>query len=60
MTPDITKLQIGDTVTVPVNSWTSLPPQKGKVVYIHPKRRFFTVQFDNGIKESYCAHGSLD
>ncbi len=24
-----------------------------KVVYIHPKKRFFTVEYENGVKESF-------
>lgn len=52
-------MQIGDVVSI---KKTALNPDdlssgkmlcKARVIYIHPKHRFYTVQFDNGIRESY-------
>lgn len=55
--PDIATLEVGDSVMAPVFNWCAMAPQKGTIVYIHPEKRFFTVQFENGIRESYCTHG---
>lgn len=58
--PDINALAIGDGVNVPINCLHDVPKQQGTVVYIHPERRFFTVEFEEtGIRESYCAYGPL-
>ncbi|MDO4810562.1 MAG: hypothetical protein Q3985_01330 [Eubacteriales bacterium] len=27
--------------------------RKARVIYIHPKHRFYTVQFESGVKESF-------
>ena len=59
--PDINALAVGDEVCVPINCIPSIPKQLATVVYVHPKKRFFTVEFkDTKIRESYCAHGPLD
>lgn len=29
------------------------PPQPGTVIYVHPKGRFFVVQFDSGFSEAF-------
>jgi len=61
--PDINKLRIGDTVRMPMSHQNGLFPQEGKVVYIHPKLRFFTLEFvceSNRIRESYCAYGPVN
>ena len=58
--PDINKLRLGDLVRMPMSHQGGLVPQEGTVVYIHPKLRFFTLEFtgDNyRIRESYCAYG---
>ena len=58
--PDINQVQIGDEVCLPITYAKDLEPQKGRVAYIHPKKRFFTVEFDgNHIRESYCAYGPI-
>ena len=60
--PDIKKIQIGDTVRMPLSYQTGRRLLEGKVVYIHPKLRFFTVEFTGEnyrIRESYCAHGPV-
>ena len=48
-------LRIGDKVTLPVVPFTT--PLSGTVIYIHPKRRFFRVEFTNElgdkIREGY-------
>lgn len=31
----------------------STPPEEATVIYIHPKGRYHTVVFENGIRESY-------
>lgn len=28
-------------------------PMVGTVIWVHPKKRFYVVQFQNGLKESY-------
>ena len=49
------RLSIGDKVTLPVVPFND--PLKGTVIYIHPKRRFFRVEFTNDlgdkIREGY-------
>lgn len=55
--PDVETLKLRDDVMAPIGCWFVAPAQKGTVVYIHPEKRFFTVQFENGIRESYCTHG---
>ena len=39
------RLAIGDKVRLPVVPFTT--PLSGTVIYIHPKRRFFRVEFEN-------------
>jgi hypothetical protein len=61
--PDIHVLQVGDTVRMTISFQSGRKLMEGKVVYIHPKLRFFTVEFsgeDYRIKESYCANGPAD
>lgn len=42
-TPTLSKMQSGPEAR----------PQPCKVVYIHPDHLFYTVEFENGIRESY-------
>ncbi len=43
---DIFKLKIGDVVHVPIYPKVRTAIlEPGRVVYIHPKKRFFTVEF---------------
>ena len=61
---DIFKLKIGDVVHVPIYPKVRTAIlEPGRVVYIHPKKRFFTVEFliESGarIRESYNAYGPL-
>ena len=61
--PDIHGLQVGDSVRMPISFQSGRRLVEGKVVYIHPKLRFFTVEFtgeSSRIKESYCAYGPVD
>ena len=58
--PDIETVKIGDEAVLPISCINNLPPQKGHVVYIDPKKRFMTVEFEeSGIRESYLAHGPI-
>lgn len=60
--PDISKLELGDMVRIPLSFQNGLTLQYGQVVYIHSRRRFFTVEFSAGrnrIRESFCAFGLL-
>ena len=60
--PDIHGLRVGDTVRMPMSFQSSRRLMEGKVVYIHPKLRFFTVEFTGEnyrIRESYCAYGPV-
>ena len=57
--PDIKTVAIGDEAIMPISGINNLPPQRGHVVYIHPQKRFMTVEFENGIRESYCAYGPM-
>lgn len=53
-------LRIGDTVTVITERCDmehvrfETVPTKGKVVYIHPAGRYYTVEYDNRIRESFA------
>lgn len=42
-------IHLGDEITARINygmeGGTLLPPEKGRVVYIHPEGRFFTAEF---------------
>lgn len=59
--PDMDALAIGDEVLVPIVCLPNVDKQIGKVVYIHPEKRYFTVEFpDSKIRESYCSHGILN
>ena len=59
--PDIEKVQVGDTVKVPMGFLKDAPIVKATVVYVHEKKRFFRVMFDGTkIKESFCAYGPLN
>ncbi len=60
--PYIRGLQVGNTLRMPISFRSSQRPTEGKVVYIHPKLRFFTVEFRGEayrIRESYCAYGPV-
>ncbi len=60
--PDIKNMKLGDTVYVPVTFDHNFEFHEGKIVYIHPELRFYTVEFQCGesrIRESYCAYGPL-
>ena len=54
-------LKVGDTLTLPI--YPEHQPKEGKVVYIHPKGIFFTVEFDTpyGVKvrESFPMSGPV-
>lgn len=61
---DIFKLKIGDVVHVPIYPKVRTAVlEPGRVVYIHPKKRFFTVEFSmesgSRIRESYNPYGPL-
>lgn len=61
---DIIRMKLGDEVRLPVFPRThALGFDVGKVVYIHPKKRFFTVEFVTAsgaaIRESYNPAGPL-
>lgn len=61
--PDINKLRIGDVVRMPMSHQSGMTTQEGTVVYIHPKMRFFTLEFiceTYRIRESYCAYGPVN
>lgn len=58
--PDIDRVKVGDEVNLPVTFLNDMPSFAGYVVYIHPKKRFFTVEFEKShIRQSYCAYGPL-
>ena len=52
-------MQVGDIVhvksVVPDERTQALRTlmRKARVIYIHPKHRFYTVQFESGVKESF-------
>lgn len=61
---DIRKLRIGDEIDLPLHPNITDPPHSvGRVVYIHPQKRFFTLEFTSKagekIRESYVPHGPL-
>ena len=60
MNPDIRELQIGDIVCKSPAFLIGARPLEGKVVYIHPKLRFYTLEFpceSSRIRESFCPYG---
>lgn len=58
--PDIDKVAIGDEVSLPICEVSKGEKMPGRVVYIHPEKRFFTAEFEKThTRESYCAHGDL-
>ena len=58
--PDINAVAIGDEVSLPICMVSHDELMRGRVVYIHPQKRFFTVEFEGShIRESYCAYGPL-
>lgn len=52
-------MQVGDIVHVQSavpdqrTQSTRMVTRKARVIYIHPKHRFYTVQFESGVKESF-------
>ena len=47
-------MEIGDRIRVPAPVYDIHAGKRiGRVVYIHPQHRYFTVQFANGLKESF-------
>ncbi len=53
-------LQVGDSVKARIyygmSGGSTLPPEEGTVVYVHPERRYFTLEFrfrDGAFRESY-------
>ena len=61
---DIFKLKIGDVVKMPVYPKVRTAfLETGRVVYIHPEKRFFTVEFTtetgSHFRESYSPYGPL-
>lgn len=61
---DIFKLKTGDVVHVPIYPKVRTAIlEPGRVVYIHPQKRFFTVEFSmesgSRIRESYNPYGPL-
>ena len=58
--PDIDRVAIGDEVSLPICGVSQGELVNGNVIYIHPKKRFFTVEFEGThIRESFCAYGPL-
>ena len=59
-------IQLGDILTAKVHygmeGGVMLPPEKGRVVYIHPEGRFFTLEFTfpkGSFRESYPLRGRV-
>ena len=59
-------IRLGDEITAKVNygmeGGTLLPPEKGRVVYIHPEGRFFTAEFRferGSFRESFAITGRI-
>lgn len=59
-------LQVGDTVRAKISYGLSggsrMPPEEGTVVYIHPERRYFTLEFrfrDGAFRESYPLRNAI-
>ena len=62
MEKSIGSLRLGDRLNLPVYPEVKgYSVSAGKVVYIHPKKRFFTLEFTtelgNKIRQSYIPHG---
>lgn len=62
MTNDLRRVKLGDRVSLPI--YPAVPgysPEEGVVVYIHPQRRYFTVEFTTilgrKIRQSYIPSG---
>lgn len=58
--------RVGDVVTAKIEygmtGGSNLPPQQGRVIYVHPEGRYITVEFtfDIGtIRQSYMLRGRL-
>ncbi|MCC8064787.1 MAG: hypothetical protein LIO70_06880 [Clostridiales bacterium] len=47
-----TQIHLGQRVTVHVSVWME-GTLTGRVIYLHPARRYFTVRFDCGVQESF-------
>lgn len=59
-------IHLGDEITARINygmeGGTLLPPEKGRVVYIHPEGRFFTAEFTfakGSFRESFAITGRI-
>lgn len=51
-------MQVGDTVSVSAETYDEKMrvvrgERQGRVIYIHPKRRYYMVQFKDGTRESF-------
>ncbi len=49
------KIAVGRMVTVYTrdNANTQPQPVKARVVYVHPEKRFYVVEYDSGVRESF-------
>ena len=58
---NINSIEIGNTVMLPIYPRTDANIKEGKVVYIHPEKRFFTLEYEvpSGakIRESFVPRG---
>lgn len=59
---NLTNLKVGDRISLPIYPFHD--PREGRVVYIHPERRFFSVEFtmDDGVRtvrEDFNFYGPL-
>ena len=61
---DIATMKIGDEIRARIYPNVTAGSLTGRVVYIHPKKRFFTLEFTTAsgarIRESYAPGGPLD
>lgn len=59
----VRKVSIGDKVRLPVRMDKGTVTMEGTVIYIHPKGRFFRVEFETEsgcLRESYAFAGPID
>ena len=57
---NLAKLKVGDHIELPL--YPERTPLPGKVIYIHPRRRFFRVRFDTPhgpVVEAFNFYGPL-
>ena len=64
MEKSIGSLRLGDRINLPVYPGVKgYSVSAGRVVYIHPEKRFFTLEFTtelgNKIRQSYIPHGPM-